>query len=164
MKKVLFTVLAAFVMTVGFSSCKDSKNSANKEDMEMDDMDDDDDMDDEEDVATLSTAASADADTPEAKALALMENLVNTMKATTINSVADLKAMGEKFKQFRKESEELDAMYGEDYESSLPEKEQKELEQKIQKISMEMITEMQRIQEEATKAGIAEKEMQELFQ
>ena len=162
MKKVLFIVLAAFVMTVGFSSCKTNKDSAkDKETVDMDDMDDDDEEDDD-DMVTMK--AAADDSAPEAKALALMENLVSDMKGASIKSIADMKALGDKVKQFQKDMEGLEAVLGEDYESSLPEKEQKELEQKMQKLSVEMITELQRIQQEATKAGIDEKELEGLFQ
>ena len=162
MKKVLFTVLAAFVMTVAFTSCKDSKNSAkDKEAMEMDDMDDDLDDDLDDDMATMSSAASDD--TPEAKAVAMMDGLVSSLKTIKVSSVDDVKAMAGMVKKFQSDMEELQAMAGDDYKSTLSEAEQKKIQEKMQNLSMSMMSELERIQKEAEAVGIDEKKLEDLL-
>jgi len=157
MKKVLFVVLAAFTMSVAFIGCKDSKK-AQQEQAEMDDMDDDDDDD-----APAAKTGTVSADNPEQQAVAIMENMVAALKETKVKTAGDLQKFKETMEGFQKQMEELQAMVGEDYESSLPEDVEKALEEKVEKLQTEMMPEITRIMKEAGEAGIDQKDLEGLF-
>ena len=96
MKKVLFVIATALVMSVAFSSCKDSKSAKDKENAEAADIDDMDDEDEDEDEDDASMAAFDSNAKPADKLLAIMENLTTLLKNTHINSASDVVARKEK--------------------------------------------------------------------
>ena len=122
MKKVIFAVLAAFMVSLSFTSCSKS---------------------------------------PEEKMIGVFEDMVSTLKDTHIKSADDVKNLKEKMEGLQKEMEEaqkemeekVKAM-SEEEQKEFNEKTEKEFKEKVNKLMEELPAELERLQKEATEAGI----------
>lgn len=123
MKKMIFAVLATFVMSLTMISCGGEK-------------------------------------APEDKMIGLMEDMVSLVKDTHIKSADDVKTFALKMKDIQSTMEKLQKEVGEDYE--LPEDKEKELEEKVGKLTEQLMPELQRVMQEAKDADIDPEDLEEL--
>ena len=123
MRKTIFAVLAALVMSLGFMSCSGS---------------------------------------PEEEMVGYLEDMVALVKDTHIKSSDDVKTFAKKAKDLQEKVEALQKKYGKDYESTLSEEEQKEIGDRMTKIMMELMPEMERLQKEAKDADLSPEDLKEL--
>lgn len=121
MKKVIFAVLAAFMVSLSFTSCSKS---------------------------------------PEDKIVSCMEEMLSVMKDTHIKSADDVKALKEKMESIKKDAEEAQKALTEKMKGMSEEEmkefaeKNKDLEQKVSDVMKALPAEIERIQKEATEAGV----------
>jgi hypothetical protein len=129
MKKVLFSLLAVFVVSVLAASC-DGKNS-------------------KKDIANLP---------PEEQFICYLEEMVDLVKDTHIKDARDAKEFSKAFKEVTDKIDEVTKGF-DDYDPDIPEEKKDEIGRKSKRLMDEAMEEIQRIREEAREAGVDESEL-----
>lgn len=143
MKKLIFALLALFMVSTVVVSC-DNKKSKKDEEEEL---------------------------TPAEQMIACMEDMVDVLKDTHIKSTDDVKDLKEKMDGIKKDfdeaqkalEEELKEMSDEE-RKEFEEKTEKQFEEKVYKLMEDLPKEMERLQKEATEANIDASEVAEVME
>lgn len=141
MKKLIFALLALFMVSAVVVSCDNKKSKKDKEE--------------KEEVY----------DTPEEELLALMKDAVSLMEDTHIKSSDDVKDLAGEMKPIKEKVEKAMMEMMEAYKDKDPkelEELSKELEEEFEEISRRAEKEGERLQKEATEAGVDLSELNDL--
>lgn len=135
---MFFAAIAAFVMSVSFTSCGGSTSSEEKSS--------------EEKVETTSEE-KAESLAPTDKMLSCMEKMVSIMKDTSIKSAEDAQALKEKMEGIQKEVEEISNTLSDEMKNMSEEDVAKYLE-KVNDLQAAGQAEAERLEEEAKAIGV----------
>ena len=131
MKKLLFGLLALFMMSAVALSCDDKKSKKEKEDVEF---------------------------TSEEQFVSSLEDLLDLVKVAHIRNSRDARNFSKAFNEIKDEIDQLTKQF-EDENTKLSDAEKKTIERKVQRLLEDIMEEIRRIQREARDAGVDESEL-----